>query len=141
MQAGRALAGREQPGNGRRLGLGVDADAAHHVVTGRADLHRLFSDVDVGQLKELVVHRWQSALDVVGTAAAGDVEVYASVRATATLFDLAVDRARDLVTREKIGSAARVLFVRVPAVGFFFGVGRLGTEHLGDVPEHETLAA
>ena len=42
-------------------GVGVDLDAAHDVVAGRADLHRLRGDVDVGQLLELVVHRRAAA--------------------------------------------------------------------------------
>ena len=49
-----------------QLGVGVDLDAAHHVVTGRPDLHRLRGDVDVGQLLELVVHRRQPAPDELG---------------------------------------------------------------------------
>ena len=55
-----------RPGTRRHLRVGVDAHAAHHVVRGRADLHRLLRDVDVGQLLELVVHARQLALDVLG---------------------------------------------------------------------------
>ena len=57
---------------GRRVG--VDLDAAHHVVAGRPDLHRLLGDVDVGQLLELVVHRRQPLADLLGRQPAGDVE-------------------------------------------------------------------
>ena len=60
------LAGGEQPGTRRGAGVGVDLDAAHHVVAGRADLHRLLGDVDPGQLHELVVHRRQAPVDLLG---------------------------------------------------------------------------
>ena len=61
-----ALAAGEQARHARHLRLGVDAHAAHDVVRGRADLHRLLGDVDVAQLLELVVHAGQLALDVLG---------------------------------------------------------------------------
>ena len=53
-----------RPGNRRHLRVGVHADAAHDVVRGRADFHRLLGDVEVGQLLELVIHARQLALDV-----------------------------------------------------------------------------
>ena len=68
------LAGREQArARGRGAGVGVDLDAAHDVVAGRADLHRLLGDVDVGQLLELVVHRRQPLDDLLGGQPGGDV--------------------------------------------------------------------
>ena len=54
--------------------------AAHHVVAGRPDLHRLGRDVDVRELLELVVHRRQPASDELRVAARGDVEEDAAVR-------------------------------------------------------------
>src|SRR6185437_1802111 len=107
------LAGGEQPRHARGLGLGVDLDPAHHVVAGRTDLHRLGGDVDVGQLLELVVHRGQPLLDVVGRAAGGDVEEDAAVRGAAAGLDLAVDGAGDLVAGEQLGRAPVVLLVLV----------------------------
>jgi hypothetical protein len=74
------LAGREQAGDERRAGVGVDLDATHHVVAGRADLHGLGRDVDVGQLLELVVHRRQPLGDLLGLEPGGDVEEHAAVR-------------------------------------------------------------
>ena len=97
-----------RPGHGRGRGLSVDAHAAHDVVAGRADLHRLVGDVDVGQLHELLVHRRQPALDVVGDAARGDVEEDAAMRAAPAGLDLGVDRAGHLVAREQVGRAAVV---------------------------------
>ena len=44
-----------------RGGVRDDLDAAHDVVAGGTDLHRLGRDVDVGELLELVVHRGQPA--------------------------------------------------------------------------------
>ena len=70
VHAAGALAGGEQPRRGRGAGVGVDLDAAHHVVAGRPDLHLVLGDVDLGQLHELVVHRRQPALDLLGGHAA-----------------------------------------------------------------------
>ena len=139
MEAGGDLAGGVQPGHRRCLGLGVDADPAHHVVARRPDLHRLLGDVDVGQFAELVVHAGQAPRDVFGVAAAGDVEVHPAVGTSPTLLDLGVDRPRDLVAGEQVRRAADGLVV-VPAVGLLLGVGGLGAEHLRDVAEHEPLA-
>ena len=80
VHAARTLPGREQPGHDRHRRVGIDLDAAHHVVTGRADLHRLLGDVDVGQLLELVVHRRQPLVDELRCAARRDVEEDAAVR-------------------------------------------------------------
>ena len=59
VHAAGALAHGVQARDRALLGVGVDLDAAHDVVAGRTDLHRLGGDVDVGQLLELVVHRRQ----------------------------------------------------------------------------------
>ena len=68
------------PGTERRAGVRVHLDPAHHVVLGRADLHRLLGDVDVGQLLELVVHGRQLAQDLLGREPGRDVEEHAAVR-------------------------------------------------------------
>src|SRR5579863_6514147 len=67
------LAGGIEALDGRTLGLGVDPYASHHVMAGRTDLHRPGGDVDVGELFELVVHRREPALYVLGWPARGDV--------------------------------------------------------------------
>ena len=99
------------------------------VVARRADLHRLLRDVDVGQLLELVVHRRELLLDVLGRAARGDVEEDAAVRRAAAGLHLGVDRARDDVARRAAPAcAARSTFRRrlvEPAIGLLLGVGRL----------------
>ena len=82
VHAARDLAGGEQARDADgRAGVGLDLDAAHDVVAGRTDLHRLGGDVDVGQLLELVVHRRQLACGSSRPAAGvGDVEEDAAVR-------------------------------------------------------------
>ena len=139
VQPGRHLAGREEAGHGGLGGVGVHAHAAHHVVAGRSDFHRLLGDVDVGQLLELVVHRRQPLADVVGGTPRIDVEEHTAVGAAAPGLDLAVDGARYLVTREQVGGAP-VLLVGIPGVRFLLVVGRLALEELRDVIEHEPLA-
>jgi len=71
----RDLPGGEQTGHaGYRRGVRVHLDPAHHVVLGRADLHRLPGDVDVGQLLELVIHGRQPLQDVLGRPPGRDVQ-------------------------------------------------------------------
>jgi hypothetical protein len=86
----------EEARHRRGARLRVDPDATHDVVGRRPDLHRALRDVDVGELLELVVHRWQLAADVLGRQVA-DVEVDAAVGRAAALLDLRVDRPRDVV--------------------------------------------
>ena len=86
------LARGVQARDGARPRLGVDAHPTHDVVRRRPDLHRARGDVDVGQLLELVVHRWQLASDVLRGQVA-DVEEDAAMGRAPTLADLGVDRA------------------------------------------------
>ena len=115
VQARRRLARRVQAGDGAGGGLRVGLDAAHGVVDGRVDLHRLRGDVHVAQGVELLVHGGQFALDVV-RAPVGDVQEDAAVGAAPARQDLLVDGAGDLVARQQFGRAAVVLFVLQPAV-------------------------
>src|SRR5213080_1343563 len=68
------LAGGVEAGDRRRLRLGVDTHAAHHVVRGGEDLHRVAGDVDVGQLVELLPHGGELLPDLLRLALRGDVE-------------------------------------------------------------------
>ena len=114
----------------RHLRVRIHADAAHDVVRGRADFHRLARDVDVGQLLELVIHARQLALDVLGGVGdlfldPGDVEKHAAVRAAAAFFDFAHDAARDVIAREQLRRAPRVLVALAIAPAFLCVVGGL----------------
>ena len=85
MEAGGAFAAGEQAGKGGHLGVSIHADAAHDVVRGGPDLHRLLRDVDAGELHELVVHARQLLPDVLRRVRdllldPRDVEVDAAMR-------------------------------------------------------------
>ena len=145
METGGGFSGGEETGDVGHLRVAVDADAAHHVVGGGADFHRLFGDVEVGELLELVVHAGELALDVLlglGDVLLdpGDVEEDAAVRRAAAGFDFAVDAAGDVVAGEEFGRAARVLVALRVAPAFFFVVGGLLFVEVGDVVEHEAAA-
>ena len=145
VQASGALARREEAGDRRHLRVAVDADAAHRVVGGRADLHRHAGDVDVRQLLELVVHAGELLLDVLGPLGEalldpGDVEEDAAVRAAAPLAHLFHDLARHVVAGEELGRTARVLVPLRVLPPLFLAVGRLRFVVVRDVVEHEALA-
>ncbi len=126
VHAARAFARGEQPRRPCGAGVGVDLDAAHDVVAGRADFHRLLGDVDLGQLHELVIHRRQPALDLLGGQPRRDVEEHAAVRRVAAGLHLGVDRTGHLVAGQQIGSAACRVVVLEPLVGLFDGFRRTG---------------
>ena len=134
-----------KPGHAGHLRVGIHADAAHDVMRGRADFHRLARDVDVGQLLELVIHARQLALDVLGGVRElffdpGDVEKDAAVRAAAAFLDFAHDAAGDVIAREQFRRTARVLVALAIAPAFLCVVGGLRFVVVGDVAEHEALA-
>ena len=140
MHTAGALAGSEKSGNGGSPGVGVHLDAAHDVVAGGPYFHRLFGDVDAGQLFELVVHRRQPLLDLLGSQPRGDVEVDPAVRAAPAGLDFGVDRAGDLIAGQQVGGATGRVVVLEPLVGFLLALGVLAFEHRRDVVEHEPLA-
>src|SRR6185437_14506323 len=145
MQAGGAFAGGEEAGEGGHLGVAIHLDAAHEVVRGGADLHRLLGDVEIGQLLELVVHAGQLLLDVLGGVRdllldPGDVEEDAAVRAAAAGAHLAPDAAGDVVAGQELGRAARVLVALGVAPALLGVVGGRAAVVLGHIIEHEALA-
>src|ERR687898_271341 len=71
----------------------------------------------------------------------GDVEEPPAVRRAPPGLDLAVDRPGDLVPGQQLGWAPVVLLVVVPAIGLVLGLRRLLAEEVGDVVEHEPVAA
>src|SRR6266496_2171327 len=98
----------------RHLIVAIHHHSAHHIVRGRTDFHRLLGDIDIGELFELVVHSRQLAFDVLGRfwhvfADPGDIEKNAAVRAAASFFDFAADRAGNMIAREQPGRAAGIL--------------------------------
>src|SRR5215208_838820 len=110
---------------------------------GGPHLHRLFGDVDVGELLELVVHARELFLYVllgVGELRAdpGDIEKYAAVRAASAFANFLDDRTGNVITRQQLGRTARILVALRVAPALFLAVGRLSLVVLGDVVEHET---
>jgi hypothetical protein len=145
VEAAGHLARGEEAGHGGGLRLGIHADAPHHVVRGRADLHRRLGDVHVRQLHELLVHAGELPPDLLGLAARGEVEEGAAVRAPASLAHLLRDRARDHVARQQLRRAARLGLaagddVGHPALRLGLAVRDVLFERLRDVAEHEALA-
>ena len=70
---------------------------------GWSDLHRLFCNVDVGELFELVIHARQLAFDVFRRIwhflfDPRDIEKHAAMRTSPALFDLAHDATRHVIT-------------------------------------------
>ena len=80
-------------------------NSAHGVMCGRPDFHRLLSDIDIGQLFELMIHARQFSLYIVGRIRQllldpGNVQVNATVRTPPSLFDFANNAARDMIARQ-----------------------------------------
>jgi len=105
VQPGPDFARRKESGHRRHLRITIDANAAHHVVGGRTDFHRLLGDVDVRQLLELVIHAGELFLDVllgVGELRSDprDVQENTAVWAASSLAHFFDDRTRDVVAGE-----------------------------------------
>ena len=141
MQARRRFARREEAGDRGRAGLRVGFDAAHGVVDGRVDLHRLLRDIYIAQGVELLVHGRQLALDE-RFAPVGHIQVDPAVLAAATGQYLFVDRAGDDITRKQLRRAAIVDLIVEPAGTFFVGLGKLALVVLRHIlrVEHEPVA-
>ena len=110
MQSRGHFARGEQTRHSGHLRVSVDTHAAHHVMRRRADLHRLFRDVDVGQLFELVIHARQLLFDVfLGVRHffldPGNVEIHTAVRTAAPGLDFPHNAAGDVIAREQFRRA------------------------------------
>src|SRR5579871_2583087 len=145
MQTRSAFAGCEQARDRGHLGFGIDFDAAHHVVHGGSDFHGLLSDIDIGQLLELMVHAGQLALDVLNGIGKffldpRDIEVDAAVRAAAPGLDFAVDAAGHVIASEEFRRPASVLITLRIAPALFGVVGGLVAVVLGNIVEHKAAA-
>src|ERR1700733_2533960 len=145
VQSGRYFSRREEPGYGRHLRIPVYADSSHHVVGCRSDFHWLFSDVQIGELLELVIHAGQLALDVLlgfGEVLLdpGNVQKDAAVGGAASCLDLAIDAAGDVVAGEEFGRAAGIPVSLRVAPALLFRLRGLALVEIGDLVEHEAAA-
>src|ERR1700719_4165899 len=113
MQTCGALARREQAGHIRHLAVSIDSNPAHHVMGGWSNFHRLFSDIDIGELLELVIHAGQLSLDVLSTVREavldpGDIEKNAAVRASPPFANFTHYRARNVIASEQFRWPTRI---------------------------------
>ena len=119
-------------------------NSTHGVVRRRSDFHRLLGNVDVGQLLELVIHARQFTLNVFGRVRKlffdpRDIEIHTAVRSPPALLDLAHDAARDVVARQQLRRAPRVLVALTIAPALFCVVSGLRAIVFRDRIEHEAL--
>ncbi len=145
MQAGGAFARGKQSRDRSHLGIAIHLNAAHDVVRGGPDFHRLLRDVEVGQLLELVIHAGQLFLDVLDRAGnlfldPGDVEEHAAMRAPAAGLHFAVDAAGHVIAREQFRRTTGAFIALRIAPAFLFVVGRLALIIVRNIVEHEALA-
>src|SRR5206468_5215113 len=111
MQTCGCFSGGEQTRERALSGLGVDADATHHIVARWTNFHGPFGDVHVREFEELMVHAGQFALHVFG-GFVRDVQVSATMLGAATFPHLRIDRpyvGSPLLTRNCMEAAARIL--------------------------------
>ena len=81
---------------------------------GRANLHRLASDINVTQLFELMIHARQLTFDVLGGVRnpvfdPGNVQKDTPMGTATAFLDLAHDAARHVIAGEQLRRAAGVL--------------------------------
>ena len=125
MQSRRRFSRREKPGHGGHLRIAIDADSAHHVMRRGTHFHRLFRDVQIGELLELVIHAGQLALDVLrcfrhALLDPGNIEKDTAVRRASACLDFAIDAPRNVIAGEQFGRTARVLIALRIAPALFF---------------------
>ena len=145
MQARSAFSGGEQARHAGHLRIGIHPNAAHHVVRGGTDLHGLLSDIDVGELLELVIHARQLLFDVLSRVGKlffdpGDVKEYAAMRAAAAGLDFAIDAAGDMIAREELRRAPAGFVALRVAPALLRSVGGLRLVQRRDIVEHEAAA-
>src|SRR5690349_22958524 len=145
MQSRAALSRGKQSGNVRHLRIRIHADAAHHVMRGWPDLHRLYRDVNVGELLELVIHAGKFLFDVLGSVRNAildprDVKEHTTVGAASPFAHLAPDATSNVIARKQFRWTASVLVSLRVAPAFFFSIGGLIGVGCGDVVKHEAPA-
>src|SRR5689334_15360154 len=138
MQTRSAFPGRKQTWDIGHLAVRIHPNSTHHVVRGWAYFHRLFRDIDICELLELVIHARELFLDVLSPIRQpaldpGDVQKNASVRATAIFTYFLHDAARDVIAGEQLRGASRVAVTLCISPALFFVIGSLGTIVLRDI--------
>ena len=118
--------------------------AAHDVVRGRTDLHRLLRNVDIAERFELMMHTRQLAFDMFlrvrhSFLDPGNIEIDTAMRSPPPFFDLAHDAARDVIARQQLRRPARVLVALSVTPALLFIISRLRFVVLWDEIEHETF--
>src|SRR4051812_23187308 len=111
----------------------------------RTDFHGCRRDVEIRKLHELVIHRRQLFLDMLGRVwklflYPCDVEKYTAMRTAAACLHLTIDAACYVVAREKLGRTIRG-FITLRVTPALFGVlSGLIFVVVGNVIEHEPFA-
>src|SRR5690349_16687045 len=108
----------------------------------RPDFHRLFGDIDIGQLFELVIHARQFLFDVLGRVRnlfldPRDVEEDAAVRTSSALLDLAYDATRNVIAGQQLRRSPRILVALAITPALFLVVRRLRPVIFRNRVEHE----
>src|SRR5437763_17184930 len=98
MQTCGCFSGGEQTRERALSGLGVDADATHHIVARWTNFHGPFGDVHVREVEEWMVHGGQFALYVFGGVVRG-IQVSATMLGAASFPPLRVNHAGHHVPR------------------------------------------
>src|ERR1700692_321031 len=112
---------------------------------GGSDFHGLFSDVEISELLELMVHAGQLLLDVLGRVwkfflDPRYVQENSPVRTAPAFTEFARDAAGNVIAGQQLGGPARVL-VALRISPTFFGIVRsLAFIILWNILEHEALA-
>src|SRR5579864_2592507 len=112
---------------------------------GRSYFHRLFSDVEIAELLELVVHAGQLLLNVLGRVRKfflnpRYVQKNSAVRTAPAFAKFPVYATGDMIAGKQLGRPARVLVaLRVPPT-FFGSVRGLAFIIVRNIFEHKPLA-
>src|SRR5260370_34967547 len=88
--------------------------AAHDVVRGRTDLHRLLRNVDIAERFELMMHTRQLAFDMFllvrhSFLDPGDIEIDTAMRSPPSFFDVANYPSPAVIERHQLRRPPRVL--------------------------------
>ncbi len=108
VKSGGSFARREKAGHSGFRGFRIHANAAHHVMAGRADFHRSLRNVDVREFLELVIHTGKFFLHVLG-GFVGNIQICAAMFGAASFLDFRIDGAGNDVARRELHALGIVL--------------------------------